>query len=382
MHLATVRSTPLRVGVLGAGMIATVPYGVLPNLIPLKDRVVVVAIADRDLDRAQKVAAEFEIPTVFDTLEAMLAGAEIDAVVNLTPIPLHYETSKTILEAGKHLVTEKPIAGTLAEADDLCAIAQASGLLIVSAPVDMLGNDWREARRLIASGAIGRPAFARVQSSHGGPALLSWPSDPSWFYAEGAGPLPDMGVYGLHRITGLLGPAKRVSAFSGVTAPLRHVRGGPFHGKEVVVSEPDNTLILLDFGQAVFASVDATYNVVASRSPLVEIYGSEGTLLVHNPDADNTLELFRLDAAPGVAGWISPAPVGFPGPPDPVSTLQRGLLVAHLADCLASGEPPVLSGEHARHVLEIMLAARESARTGSAIALNTSFSMPNVRDAS
>lgn len=368
----------LRIGVLGAGMIATVPYGVLPNLGSLSDRVVVVAIADPSTARAQAVAAQFGIPAVFTSLNEMLDGADLDAVVNLTPIPLHYRTSKTVLEAGKHLVTEKPIAGTLAEADELCAIAEAAGLLIVSAPTDMLERGWREARRLITAGAIGRPAFARVQSSHGGPALLSWPNDPSWFYAEGAGPLLDMGVYGLHRITGLLGPVRRVSAFSGITVPVRHARGGPFDGKEIAVGEADNTLMLLDFGNSVFASVDATYNVVASRSPLVEIYGSEGTLLVHAPPAEPALELFRLDAAPGVPGWIQPMPVGFPPPADSVATLQRGSLVAHLADCLTTGTHPVLSGEHARHVLEIMIAARESATTGSAVALTTSFPAPPV----
>ncbi|WP_439533545.1 Gfo/Idh/MocA family protein [Polymorphobacter sp.] len=365
----------LKIGILGAGMIATAPYGVLPNLAALADRVQVVAIAAPG-ERAVAVAAAFGIPSVFASLEAMLDGATLDAVVNLTPIPLHYQTSRTILAAGKHLVTEKPLAGTLAEADELCAMADASDLLIVSAPVDMLGHDWQQARRLIATGAIGRPAFARVQSSHGGPALLAWPSDPSCFYAKGAGPLLDLGVYGLHRITGLLGPARRVSAFSGITAPLRHARGGPFHGKDIPVEETDNTLMLLDFGNAVFASVDATYNVVATRSPLVEVYGSEGTLLVHA--AAPALELFRLDAAPGLPGWITPAPVGFPPPPDPVATLQRGLLVAHLADCLATGSRPVLSAEHARHVLEIMLAARESARNGSAVTLTTSFAMPPV----
>ena len=96
--------------------------------------------------------------------------------------------------------------------------------------MDILKREWAQARRLIGEGAIGKVAFARVQSSHGGPAAMAWPADPSWFYAKGAGPLLDMGVYGLDRITAVLGPARAVAAMSGVTAPVRRARGGPFDG--------------------------------------------------------------------------------------------------------------------------------------------------------
>lgn len=371
----------LRVAVLGAGMIATAPYGVLPNLALLRDRIELVAMADPVIERAAEVAGRFGIPQVFDTLEALLEQDRIDAVVNLTPIPLHYRTSQAILASGRHLVTEKPIAATVAEADELCAIAERAGLTIICAPVDMLAHEWREARRLIAAGAIGRPAFARVQSSHGGPAMLGWPADPRWFYQAGAGPLPDMGVYGLHRITGLLGPVRRVTAFSGITEPVRYARGGPFDGIAIDVAEPDNVLMLLDFGGSLFASIDATYNVVATRSPLVEVYGSAGTLLVHQPPTDNPIELFRIDAAPGTPGWITPAAIGFPGPADPVATMQRGALLAHLVDCLAGLTPNRLGPQHARHVLEIMIAARRSAETGQAVELETSFELPAEADA-
>ena len=99
------------------------------------------------------------------------------------------------------------------------------------------------------AGAIGQPCFARVRSSHGGPAAGNWPLDPTWFYQEGSGPLLDMGVYGIHEITGILGPAKRVVAFSGITEQVRTVRGGPFKGKQIDVTADDNTLLMLDFGE-------------------------------------------------------------------------------------------------------------------------------------
>ncbi len=364
----------VRIGILGAGMIAVVREGILPNLRALSDRVEVVAIASRTQQRARKVADAFGIPSVFPDLAAMLGGADLDAVVNLTPIPVHYETSVQILGAGKHLVTEKPLASSLEEANDICALADQKGLIVVTAPIDMLAGEWILARDLVRDGAIGRVAFARVQSSHGGPAAMSWPVDPTWFYQEGAGPLFDMGVYGIHRVTGVLGPAKRVVALSGITASKRVARGGPFDGIEIPVTEDDNTLLMIDFGASTFAVVDATFNVVASKSPLMELYGLAGSMIVDRPGADTAVELFRLDAGPGRAGWITPAAVGPPPAPDRTKQIFRGVLVEHLLDCLSTGNPPVLSAQHSRHALEIMLAARRSAREGAAIDLTTTFS--------
>src|SRR5690348_12234018 len=179
---------PLRVGILGAGMIATVEPGYLPGLRRLRGRVEVTAIASRTRARAEQVARDWDIPVVCDGLGELLARDDVDAVVNLTPIAAHYETSLRILAAGRHLVTEKPLASTLAQAGELIEAAAQGGLLIVCAPMDILKREWAQARALIDAGAVGKVAFARVQSSHGGPAAMAWPADPTWFYAKGAGP--------------------------------------------------------------------------------------------------------------------------------------------------------------------------------------------------
>jgi predicted dehydrogenase len=365
---------PLRVGVLGAGMIATIGYGYLPHLATIRDRVELTAIASRGIDKARAVADAHGIATVVGTLDALLA-CDLDAVVNLLPGPDHYVASRRILETGRHLVTEKPITSSLAEADELLDIADRQGLLVVAAPADMLADDWRRARDLIARGAIGKVAFARVQSSHAGAAGLSWPVDPAPFYRDGVGALLDLAVYGLTQVTGVLGPARRVSAMSGITVPERRVRGGPFDGMTIPVSAPDNNLVLLDFGDATFAVVDGTFNVVGSRSPRMEVFGLEGTLLVNRDDvAAPPVELYRLDAAPGVAGWISPQTYEiFPVGSDRFAALARGVLIEHLADCVRDGVQPIASGRHARHVLEIMLAAQQSAIQGRVIDVVTTF---------
>jgi predicted dehydrogenase len=366
---------PLRAGILGTGTIATSSSGYLVGLMELKDDVLTVAAADPVIERARSVAAQYGIPEVYESLDEMLERSELDVVVNLTPIPLHGSTSRKILAAGKHMVIEKPIATNMDDANELVELANAKGLTYVVAPPNMLYQNRIDAKRLIAEGAIGQPCFARVRSSHGGPAAGNWPLDPTWFYQTGSGPLFDMGVYGIHDITGILGPAKRVVAFSGITEKVRTVRGGPFVGKKIEVTEDDNTLLMLDFGDSAYAVVDGTFNVNASKAPQVEIFGRAGTINLNNQLGDQTgppLEIFRLDAVPGVDGWITPRNRG--------SVLEeqrqryrRAILVKHLADCVREKKHPVLSAEHARHALEIMLKSIESARSGQVLDLTTTF---------
>ncbi|WP_279579088.1 Gfo/Idh/MocA family protein [Fodinicola feengrottensis] len=352
----------------------------LPNLAQISDKVTPVAIADPVLERARSVADTYGIPKAFGTLEEMLDGAELDAVINLTPIPVHGETCRKILSAGKHLATEKPLATTMADANDICDLAAQRGLTVVCAPYNMLYPDRMQARRLIRHGAIGKVAFARVRSSHGGPASGNWPLDPTWFYQKGSGPLYDMGVYGIHEITGLLGPAKRVVAFAGITEPVRTVRGGPFKGKKIEVTADDNVLMMLDFGASTFAVVDGTFNVNAARGPKVEIYGREGTINIAGAPYGGEgppLEIFQLDAVPGLGGWITPTLREVEAQTQRAFGLHRAILADHLADCVATGETPMLNVDHARHILEIMLMAEESSRTGQAVPLTTTFELPD-----
>jgi predicted dehydrogenase len=180
-----------------------------------------------------------------------------------------------------------------------------------------------------------------------------------------------MGVYGIHEITGLLGPARRVTAFTGITEPERIVRGGPFKGKRIRVTEDDNVLALLDFGGSTFAVVDGTFNVHASKGPKIEIFGREGTLNLYKTGSP-LLEIYRQDVADGLDGWVVPEP--WPASNNArFDLLHRGLLIDHLADVVAGEQDLVLSAEHARHALEIMIAIKQSSREGRAIELTTTF---------
>lgn len=362
----------VRVGILGAGMIATCDWGILPGLAPIRDRVAVTAITSRTRSSAQSVADQFAIENVHDSLDEML-DSDIDAVVNLTPIPVHAQTSAAILRAGKHLVSEKPLASTMSDASMLIELARDRGVHIVCSPPRMIEPARIRARELIDAGAIGQPAFARVRSSHAGPAWRAWPSDPTWFYAADSGPLLDMGVYGIQEITGLLGPARRVFAAAGRTSLERIAAGGAFAGTVIPIESDDNVIVVLEFDGNVYAVVDSTFNVRASRSPAVEIFGHGGTIVLNDDlPSSPAVELYSV-AADGVSGeWSDATGPGFAERAARSKELRRASLIAHLIDCL-DGATPVLTGEHARHTLEIMLGAVESARAGVRVELTTTF---------
>lgn len=358
----------VRVGLVGCGTIATRAY--LPEIARMP-RAALVAVCDAVEARVRDAATKYEVPHAYTDLNAMLTDGGLDLLVDTTHIQAHYEVNLAALRAGLHVYTEKPLAGTVAEADTLIAEAHARGLRLGAAAATMLDPINRKIRQLIDAGAIGTVSLAMSHNSHGGAAALlgfEWPTDPTWFYQRGAGPVVDLGVYGLHTLTGLLGPAQAVSCRSGISVPRRVARTGPYRGKAIDVEVDDNTIITLDFGGATFGVVDATYCVRASKGPAMQIFGSEGTIAVHPRGSAHPLSVYRDDAARDLYGWMD---LDLRSDVRPHS-LPRG--VEHLIDAILDPAVPVVtSGEHARHVLEIMTKCYEAAQSGCTLPLETTF---------
>jgi predicted dehydrogenase len=203
---------------------------------------------------------------------------DVDLVVNLTPIPDHYGVTRAALNAGKHVYTQKPITTSVDEATELIELAKSKQLMLASAPEHATRPVIQTMKRLIEEGAIGKVTFAKVQASHDGPEKHNVPRDSTWFYQPGSNPILDLGVHGLSQITSILGPVERLACFSGRSLPERLITAGPYAGKKIEVNIDDNSLLMLDFGEATFTYLDATYCVEASLGPRMEIYGSSGTL--------------------------------------------------------------------------------------------------------
>ncbi|HYM70927.1 MAG TPA: Gfo/Idh/MocA family oxidoreductase [bacterium] len=371
----------MRVGVAGCGDVAQHTY--LPGLARLtRDGCLdLAAVADPVAGRAAEMAQRHGVPRAYPSVEDLL-GADVDLVVNLTPMPVHAQVTLSALAAGKHVYTEKPIATRLEDADAIIDAAARAGVTVAAAPALLVHPDIRQSQQWLDAGVIGKICFARARASNPGPDRIpDFLTDPTWFHKAGAGPLYDLGVYPLHVLTGALGPVRRVTAFSGVAIPRRVVAHGPARGRAIDVEVDDNTHLLLDFGDAAFAYVDATYCVLSSKGPRIEFYGETGVMNLASTPDEPPIEVYRTDAGSGLRGSTTPEPVyrGRVNPPrrrpdPPPYTLVSG--VEHLVEHLERGTPLLLTAAHARHVLEITLAVQRSAREGRVVDLRTTFERP------
>jgi predicted dehydrogenase len=347
----------------GCGGIANGLY--LPGVETIA-RAEVVALCDIVPERLEATGQRFGVVQTYASLGEMLDRAVMDLLIDTTPIQEHYALNLQAVEAGVNVYTEKSMTVTVEEADQLIDAAETRGVLLASAPDMTVRPAISRLKELACSQVIGPVVWAQVRSSHGGPDSFATRRDPGWFYQPGAGPILDMGVYGLHLITGLLGPAQRVTAFSARSRPRRCVRRGPLKGLEVKVEIDDNVLILLDFGNGVLAFVDSGYCVPGSRAPRLELFGTDGTLSFSGYRGDQPVGIFVDDMTRSLRGWVTPE-LEIPEP------TTRAMGVAHVVDCLLDGQDLVLTPEHARHVIEIMNKAQESAQQGRALELGTTF---------
>ena len=352
----------IKVAFLGVGDVAQRDY--LPELHRLGDRVELVALCGQTEERVRVVAQHYGVTVWYTDYHRMLRETDADAVVNLTPIQIHTETTLAALEAGKHVYTEKPVATDVREAQLIQMEARRQDLVLVCAPCVMLFPQIQLARQLLAEGAIGEVYSARGHGHGGVPPWHGYGSDPGQFFVEGGGPARDMGVYPLHALTGLLGPAQRVSAMSARAQQSFTVPDGPAQGKQVRIEVDDNWHMVLDLGERRLASIAANNCVQSTRSPQLELFGLGGTLAIDVLDVSAPLELQRAGS-----GWEQiPVPrAGRAAGPD------HHLGVENLVHCIEQRTTPVLSVEHAIHVVEIIEQAARSSVEGRVFDITNTF---------
>jgi predicted dehydrogenase len=348
----------LKFAIAGCGSVSGNRY--FPNLGDLS-RGWLAAVCDSVAERAKCRSEEFQVPGYTD-LDEMLAKTDFDLLVNLTNIQSHFQVSLKALQAGKHVYVQKPMTVAVAEATRLIDEAAERGLKLVAEESAGLNPYYIAIRKVIEDGVIGKVVWVRSVCTHCGPAAIdNWPTDPTWFYQKGAGPLLDVGIERLHLLTFLLGPARRVTAMSGIRQPEVVVRTGPCQGKRINVEEDDITLVTLDFGDSLFAMLDTVYvNFEAYRAPDLEIYGTKGVIASFGESHAQRLWLYQCDPESGIRGWqelqLIPQATQLPS--------LRIVGLAHAIDCVVDGTEPIPSGEHARHCIDIIEKAYAAARTG------------------
>lgn len=353
----------LRVGIVGVGTISRAYLDILTEA----PGVEVVAAADLDLDRARAVADKHD-GIVALSPDELYAAPDVDAVLNLTIPAAHGSVALAALAAGKHVYGEKPLAATRQEAKPILERAEAAGLRVGCAPDTVLGRGFQTARVLLDRGDIGMPTAATAFFVSPGPE--PWHPDPEFYYKPGGGPLLDMGPYYLSALVSLLGPVKSVVGRVSRARRERTVGSGPKEGTTFSVEVDTHVTGVLEHESGVLTTVITSFDVRGAKLPRIEVYGSESTLSVPDPNRfEGDVEILR----PAAREWETVAPAG--GYPD----TGRGIGVADLARAIRLGEPHRASGELAFHVLDIMESLLESgAQGGVSVKVTSTCERPNA----
>jgi predicted dehydrogenase len=352
----------LRVALIGCGSVSN---RYLPQLLSSK-LIEVVSLCDIKYERAVEQNKLYKVNAqTYKNIDEMLAGVPFDMMVTTTDMQVHGELNKKALLAGKHVWSEKPMANTYAEGKALLDLARSKKLRLWGAPAVVNSPQFEFMSKTIQSGKLGRIASAHGQYGHTGP---TWSA---FFYEKGGGSMPDLGVYNMATLTGLLGPARSVMAMTSIVNPERTVDD---KGKIKVVAE-DNAHVLLEHDKNVISHIMCGFNYFdphgheAGTQSLhsIQIYGDYGNMRLVGYDWETNG--VWLDTS-----WTEPAKL--------MSTdkggyeWQEGARVT--GESIIKGVEPRINVEHALHVLEIIEAARKSSATGMKIKLKSKFPWPMV----
>jgi predicted dehydrogenase len=349
-----------KIGIIGCGNIS----GIYLEMAQSFDILETAACADLDVARAVAQAEKYGVPRA-GAVDELLADPEIDIVVNLTVPDAHAGVALASLAAGKHVYNEKPLAVRREDGRRLLQEAQARNLRVGCAPDTFLGAGLQTCRKLLDDGAIGAPVAATAFMLSRGPE--GWHPNPDFFYQEGGGPLFDMGPYYLTALISLLGSVRRVTGSAQISFPERLIGSEPRRGALINVQTPTHLAAVLDFTGGPVATLVTSFDVWRGDVPRLEIYGSEGTLSLPDPNMfGGPVRLWR----PETGVWQDvPLTHGR-------SHNSRGFGVADMAQAIRSGRPHRASGEMAFHVLDIMHAIHDASQSNQHIILESGCERP------
>ncbi|HEX4204347.1 MAG TPA: Gfo/Idh/MocA family oxidoreductase [Ktedonobacteraceae bacterium] len=353
-------TTQTNIGVIGTGQISSI-YLESPSKF---DILHFVACADIDMDRARAQAAKYKLPRAC-TVEELLADPDIDIVLNLTIPNVHADVALNALEAGKSTYSEKPLGISRQQGKMVIDTARAKNLRVGCAPDTFLGAGIQTCIKLINDGAIGTPIGATAFMLGHGPE--NWHANPEFYYKIGGGPMFDMGPYYLTALVAMMGPVRRVAGLTRITFPERLITSQPKHGTKITVETPTHVSGLLDFNSGAIGTIVTSFDVWGNNVPRIEIYGTEGTLSVPDPNT------FGGPVSINKAGEREWTDVPLTHAHDQNS---RGIGLADMVHALRTGRQHRANGDLAYHVLDIMEAIHDSSREGKHIELTSTCERP------
>ena len=351
----------IRTGLIGCGSVSN---SYLPELTK-SPFVEVVSLCDIKPERARKQAERFKIAHHYPHIDQMIAGEPFEFLIVLTDMQVHEQINRRALEAGKHVWSEKPIANSLAAGQELLRLSLQKKLRLWGAPITVQSPQFSFMAKTLAQKKLGRVAAAHADYGHEGP---NWSA---FFYEKGGGSMPDLAVYNLTSLTGLLGPAQSVSAMLSIVTPERTVTD---KGR-IKVTEEDNAMVLIDHGNGVISHTQSGFNYFNPHGHdgrnetrhTISIVGSEGFMgLVGYDWAPLGVDLATKES-PALQRHVTDAQ-GY--------NWQQGAVLA--AESMVKGTNLLVTPEQALHVLEIITAARESQSTGRRVKITSTFKWPIV----
>ncbi|MFC4551148.1 MULTISPECIES: Gfo/Idh/MocA family protein [Halorussus] len=325
----------------------------------------IVGCANRSRGPAEAKAEEYDV-TAYD-VDELLADPTVDAVVNLTSPGAHAETTLRALEAGKHVYSEKPLATDTGEARSILETATERDLLVGCAPDTILGAGLQTCRAVVDEGRIGEPLGATVVWASSG--HETWHPNPDFFYEEGGGPLYDVGPYYVAALVSLLGPARRATGSTSRATDERTIESEPRRGETIDVEVPTHETGTVEFADGVTANLLFSFDTPGGSSfpaPAFEIYGTEGTLALPDPNRfDGPVRVSDRDtdgfeAVSSTHGY----------------TAGRGVGIADLARAVRTDWDHRTTGALAYHVLEIAEGIRTAADRGEHVAIESDPGRP------
>lgn len=339
------------------------------------------ACAHKDRETAKKHGEKYGIPLGY-TVEELLNDREIEIVINLTPPLAHGGINGKVLEAGKHLYSEKPFVLTLEEGEALRRLARKNHVWACSAPDIFLGSSLQTCKKLLDDGWIGKPLYVTMNMMSGG--VETWHPAPWNYYKEGAGPLYDMGPYYFTALTALLGPMKRVCAFSGTGFSERKIWTGPRKGERIHPEVATHYSGVGELTSGVIVSLNMSFDIWKSNLPMFEIYGTEETLEVPDPNMsggkprvyrkERSLDPLYEDSGKNrqKQGVSAEIPELYPH----VGEYTRGAGVQDLANAVQENRKPRTEAGLACHVIEIITGLMDAAENSRIYDMRTSCEVP------
>ena len=347
------------IGIVGLGNISAA-YLKASKDFPILD---IRAVADMNPAAAKARADEFGLKAV--GLDDIFTDPSIDIILNLTIPHAHVDVGLRAIAAGKHVYSEKPLGIVFSEGQKLVAAAKAKGLRVGSAPDTFLGGSHQTARRIVDDGTLGQPVGGTAYFMC--PGHERWHPNPAFYYEVGGGPMLDMGPYYITDLVNLLGPVAKVSGFGTMVRSTRTITSKDRAGEVIPVHVPTHVSGTLVFVNGAVVQVTMSFDVSGHKHVPLEIYGTEGTLIV--PDPNNfggQIELLKKGGEWANVDTDMPYAEGN----------YRSIGLADMAHAVASNRPHRASGDLALHVLEVMEAFETSSQSGRVVDITTPVERP------